>query len=188
MDYSMPDDKWNDKKERVFAWFDANPGELKEIEEVVRLLFQLGDKEPTFRKRHWQSICACFRGCKNAPIGGRPPIWGEKNDAIINNLLEGLHDSLVEVFDNTPAMRVLVLPHSKSHGPLFNAETYARSVCRRSRMNLLKAYRNHKNGSEGEKYYWDGSFKKGLPTVIANEYDEQDLGVIPTRSRKKSKN
>ena len=48
-DYSIDDDKWNDKKDRLYEWFDANP-EHSDLRDIVEALLGIGDKQPMYRK------------------------------------------------------------------------------------------------------------------------------------------
>ena len=54
VDYSMEDSVWNNKKEHVNEWFDANP-EHEGRRVIVDGLFAIGDAQPDLRKRHWSS-------------------------------------------------------------------------------------------------------------------------------------
>ena len=171
VDRSMDDDTWFRKTNRVAEWLEHNEmdGNRKQL---ITYIIAEGTAHHDTRKVWWQSIVSYFYDIPNRPFGGRPPVWGEKIDAIVDNLLDGLSVSLMEVYDSNPAIGAMVLPHGKSRHPLYTAETYAVTICKQARINLMKAYQNHHNGREGEKYYWNGEFSKGLPVVRVGPYPE----------------
>ena len=171
VDRSMEDELWETKTNRVVEWMEHN--DLPEGRKTfVGFLIAEGTANPEMRKLWWQSITACFLDVKNRPFGGRPPVWGDKIDAIVDNLLDGMYVTLMECYESNPAIGAMVLPHGKSRHPLYTAETYAKTVCKQARMNLMKAYRNHHDGREDNKYHWNGEFSKGLPVVRVGPYPE----------------
>jgi hypothetical protein len=66
-DYTFDDEKWNEKKEEVGAWFDANP-DYESKRQLVDMLFSVGDVEIGMRPRHWGSITSVFATVPNSPI------------------------------------------------------------------------------------------------------------------------
>jgi hypothetical protein len=169
VDRSMDDDTWFRKTNRVAEWLEHNEmdGGRKKL---ITYIIAEGTAHPDMRMAWWQSIISCFYDIPNRPFGGRPPVWGDTIDGIVHYLLTSLRGSLMEAFESNPAIGAMVLPHSKSRIPLYTAETYADTLCKTARLNLMKAYQNHHNKREGQKYYWDGSFSKGLPVVRVGPY------------------
>ena len=68
-DYSMTDEKWNDKKEIIGEWFEANPEQAKEHDRqaLANGFFAIGDIKSDLRKKHWTSISSLFAGLSNIP-------------------------------------------------------------------------------------------------------------------------
>ena len=68
-DYSMTDEKWNNKKEIIGVWFEANPDLAQEEnrEALANGFFGIGDIQPDRRKQYWTSIARLFAGLSNIP-------------------------------------------------------------------------------------------------------------------------
>ena len=173
VDNSMDDDTWFRKTDRVAEWLQHNDMD-ENRKTLINYIIAEGTAHHDTRKAWWQSIVSCFYDIPNRPFGGRPPVWGDKIDAIVDNLLDGMYVTLMECYESNPAIGAMVLPHGKSRHPLYTAETYATTICKTARLNLMKAYRNHHDGREDNKYYWNGEFSKGLPVVRVAPYSEEE--------------
>lgn len=164
----MEEDKWNDRMPRVRLWIDSPENEGWEHHGLINMIIHYGDTSDDliFRNHLWTLIVNVFRGVEKAPFGGRPPAWGWDMDAKVTILLDDLYSLFHAVFDAHPQIEALVLPHGKSSAAFFDAASYAKQVCTVSRMQLMKAWKNHHNGIADQKYYWDGSFDTdGMPDI-----------------------
>ena len=166
----MEEDKWNDRMPRVRLWLGSPENKDWPLIGLVNNIIHLGDESNNslVRNHFWTLIVNLFRGVEKAPFGGRPPTWGWEMDTKVTILLDDLYSLFHAIFDNEPQIEALVLPHGKSSAAFFDAASYAKHICTVSRMQLMKAWKNHHNGIEDQKYYWDGSFDTdGMPMIEA---------------------
>jgi hypothetical protein len=169
-DYSMADDKWEQYKTQVMDWFDMNP-DYTDRKNLVEMLFQLGDGEPLFRKRHWQSIRSVFLDVANRPFGGKPDIMSLQEQADLNQFIAHFIDECIAIYNTMPCFaNIACLRHPKSRSPIDgsgmrydSADEYAETMGRNMRVKLRSAFSNHFHQKENKNLYWDGSYTDGLP-------------------------
>ena len=180
-DYSMPDDKWEQYRTEIMDWFKLNPDYIDRYELVV-MLFQLGDSEPLYRKRHWQSIRSVFLDIENRPFGGRPDIMPVEIRNSLNNYISSLEDECEEIYNTMPCFaNIACLRHPKSRSPIDgsgmrydSANEYAETMGRSMKFKLRSAFSNHFHQRENKNLYWDGSFTDaGHPDITSRLYEEE---------------
>lgn len=179
-DYSMPDDKWEQYRTEIMDWFKLNP-EYQERRELVEMLFQLGDDEPLYRKRHLQSIRSLFRDIENRPFGGRPDIMPVEIRNSLNNYISSLEDECEKIYETMPCFaHIACLRHPKSRGMdgsgmrYYDANDYAETIGRNMKFKLRGAFNAHFHEKEDKSLYWDGSFTdEGHPDITSRLYEEE---------------
>ena len=166
VDYSIDDDKWNDKKKRVIDWFNDYP-EHDNLLPIVEGLFSIGDGQPQLRKKHWAGVCSCFIHLPGvSPISSRQSLPLDIEKAM-NAYISGLEHDYADFYDSVP-LGLTVRPHGKTGNTHYeNAEDYAYTMARSARVFLMKAYRERE--SDTATYRWDGSFKNDTPEVTIQE-------------------
>ena len=169
-DYSMDDDKWDEKKNDIAEWFDANP-EHENRRVIVDGLFAIGDMQSDLRKRHWSSIAGVFADLANTPIGqGRKSLMDTATKSDFEKYLDSQATAYAE--DVYPVVSSTARTHGKSGGILYSdmegdsAALYADDCVKKERLFLNAAFNAHAQGSEDKRYFWDGSYDDGYPVVV----------------------
>ena len=174
-DYSIDDDKWNDKKDRLYEWFDANP-EHSDLRDIVEALLGIGDKQPMYRKKHWASVCSIFAHLeKNRPFSSRRimPLEVEK---ALNGYLSTLEAAYASFYEEYGWMLGMTLrPHGKTGRTHYESgDEYAHDQMVKARHFLRNAYVAHVKGDETT-YRWDGSFEEDSPDVTTASDDSEGV-------------
>ena len=178
-DYSMDDDKWEDKKNEIGEWFDANP-EHENRRVIVDGLFAIGDMQPDLRKRHWSSIAGVFADLANTPIGqGRKSLMDTATKSDFEKYLDGKHTEYAETV--YPVVRATARTHGKSGGDLYenmegdSPSIYADDCVKKDRLFLNAAFNANAQGSEDKRFHWDGSYNDmGEPNIVDTTPPQED--------------
>ena len=178
VDYTIDDDRWNEKKEEIGAWFDANP-DYESKRQLVEMLFSLGDVEIGMRKRHWGSITSVFATVPNSPIQkGRKSIMEGKVLATFKGYLNSFYAELVEIYEGSAYLQATERMHGKSGGHLYSTQedpsaAYAEDGTKKVRTRLNAAY-NAFRANDGTKEQWNGELVDGQPIFIEPTTTEEE--------------
>lgn len=170
VDYTIDDEKWNDKKDEVSAWFAANP-DYASKQALVMGLLDLGDEEPDMRKRHWASIASVFATVPNSPISkGRRSLMSGTEAGAFKGYLSQFRADAVSIFEGSRYLQATARTHGKSGGLLYlsmesPSEAYADDVTKKERLFLNAAFNAFKNGDTDKPYHWNGAYEDGYPSI-----------------------
>jgi len=173
VDYSMDDEKWNEKKNEIAAWFDANT-EHESRRVIVDGLFSIGDNQADLRKRHWSSIAGVFADLSNSPIGtGRKSLMTVAQKSDFEKYLTTYESNLADVV--YPLVSATAKTHGKSGGLLYRlmddggASEFASDGTKKERLFLNGCFNAHATENEDKRYFWDGSYDDGYPAITDTE-------------------
>ena len=178
VDYSMEDNTWNDKRQLIAEWFDANPQhEGRRV--IADGLFAIGDGQSDLRKKHWSSISGIFADLSNSPIGG-----GRRS--LMTTAIKSdfdTHKAAYQEYQYTTGYdneMGTAKTHGKSGGVLYRdmddgRTTFAADKTKVYGLFLSGCYNAFASNNASKRYHWDGTFaEEGYPNVIDNGGQEEE--------------
>ena len=158
----MTDEKWNEKKEVIGAWFNANPEMAKEHsrQSLSDGFFGIGDLQPDRRKQYWTSISSLFAGLSNSPLGpGRASNFSVGQKSQLDLHIEAFKAFRMAQYDNDKYSQATSKAHGKSGGQLYrlmddSAAATAQADAKAERSLLTKAFNASHAGDTDARYLW----------------------------------
>jgi len=174
-DYSMDDEKWNDRKATVGAWFEANPDLAQEDdrEALANGFFGIGDKRPERRKQYWTSIASLFAGLPNSPLGpGRASNLTVGQKSQLDTFIHDYHNREIAQYESNEDLQATAREHGKSGGMFYHlmddpSEAYATRKSKAMRALCTKAFNASHTGDNDATYLW--------PAIMAEDGESKIL-------------
>lgn len=175
-DYSIDDDKWNERKDMLREWHDANP-DHQNLLDIANAIFGIGDAQPEYRKKHWASVRSLYVHLQYAPVSSRRTMPADVYRDM-NAYLTTVEDAYTAFYEEYGWMLGMTLrPHGKTGRTHYeDAGEYASDQTSKARHFLTRAYTAHVAG-DATSYRWDGTFAEDGVVDVTLPTDDSDEGV-----------